>query len=296
MGEVAPPPGDGENEPPTDRDRQAPGSGGDDKQARSDNPGALSGAGLDEMLASIVAQQEPAPEFAEFVERRPPALLFVLTGPSGVGKDVTLERMEKMGVPFHYVVTVTTRKKRPGEVQGKHYHFVSKEEYRQLLEEGQLLENAEIYGNMYGIPRSEVVDPLRRGIDVIMKPDVQGARRMRELEPDAVFIFLAPPSMEEQARRLFYRKTEDPQELAVRLGVARQEMHELTQFDYVVVNHNNRLDDTVRQIEAIMIAEKSKVHPRRIRMAEEPVNVDSAVHNNRLAGKRGDHGLEQERS
>lgn len=102
-----------------------------------------------------------------------------------------------------------------------------------------------------------------------MKPDVQGARKMRELEPEAVFIFLAPPSMEEQARRLFYRKTEDPQELARRLEVAGQEMHELTYFDYVVVNHNNRLDETVETIRAILRAEKCKVHPRTIRLAEE---------------------------
>ena len=94
------------------------------------------------------------------------------------------------------------------------------------------------------------------------------ATAARELEPEAVFIFLAPPSMEEQARRLFDRKTEDPQEIAHRLEEARREMHELTHFDYIVVNHSNRLDDTVRAIEAIMLAEKSRVHPRRIRLAE----------------------------
>jgi guanylate kinase len=136
-----------------------------------------------------------------------------------------------------------------------------------MLENGELLEHAEVYGNCYGIPRSEVVGPLHRGQDVIMKPDVQGARKMRQLEPEAVFIFLAPPSMEEQAKRLFYRKTEDPQELARRLDVARQEMHELTHFDYVVVNHNNRLDETVDSITAIVRAEKSRVHPRTIRLA-----------------------------
>src|SRR5207248_2810255 len=121
-----------------------------------------------------------------------------------------------------YAVTVTTRKQRPGEVDGEDYRFVSKEEYERLLENNELIEHAEVYGNLYGIPRSEVVDPLRRGEDVIMKPDVQGARKMRELEPEAVFIFLAPPSMEEQAIRLFHRKTEDRQELATRLKVVRQ--------------------------------------------------------------------------
>jgi len=173
-------------------------------------------------------------------------------------------------VPFHYVVTVTTRRQRPGEIHGKHYYFVANEEYDEMLKNHELLENAEIYGNRYGIPRKQVVEPLRHGQDVIIKPDVQGARKLRELEPEAVFIFLAPPSMEEQARRLYYRKTEDPQELARRLEVARQEMHELTHFDYLVVNHSNRLDETVQTIKAILQAEKSRVHPRRIRLAEQP--------------------------
>ena len=226
------------------------------------------GTNTGEQLASMAANAGTVPEIDEFVTRAAPPLLVILTGPSGVGKDVTLERMKQLGIPFHYVVTVTTRRQRPGEIDGTHYIFVSHEEYRRMLDNGELLEHAEIYGNFYGIPRSQVVDNLKRGQDVIMKPDVQGARTMRELEPEAVFIFLAPPSMEEQARRLFYRKTEDPQELARRLDVARQEMHELTHFDYVVVNHNNRLDDTVRSIEAIITAEKLRVHPRRIRMAE----------------------------
>jgi guanylate kinase len=208
------------------------------------------------------------PAIEQFVDRTTPPLLVVLTGPSGVGKDVTLERMKELGMDFHYVVTVTTRKQRPEEIDGKHYTFVSSDEYARLIAAGELLEHAEVFGNNYGIPRSEVLEPLRRGQDVIMKPDVQGAARIRQIEPEAVFIFLAPPSMEEQARRLFYRKTEDPQELARRLTIARQEMQQLTLFDYVVVNHNNRLDETVQTIAAIMIAEKCRVHPRRIRMID----------------------------
>ncbi|MFL5731971.1 MAG: guanylate kinase [Chloroflexia bacterium] len=224
----------------------------------------------EEDLAEIVARTGTVPEIAKYIRRPAPPLLVVLTGPSGVGKDVTLERMEELGVPFHYAVTVTTRKQRPGEINGKHYFFVSNDEYDRMDKNGELLEHAEIYGNRYGIPRSQVVDPLRRGKDVIIKPDVQGAQTLRKKEPEAVFIFLAPPSMEEQARRLYYRKTEDPQELATRLEVARQEMHELTHFDYLVVNHSNRLDETVHTIEAILQAEKCRVHPRRIRLAEEP--------------------------
>ena len=225
---------------------------------------------IEERLTELVAEGGPVPEFERYVTRPDPPLLVVLTGPSGVGKDVTLQRMRELEVPFHYVVTVTTRDIRPGEVEGVHYFFKSRDEYIRLLQAGELLENAEVYGNFYGIPRRQVLEPLRRGVDVIMKPDVQGAAKIRELEPDAVFIFLAPDSMEELAIRLFHRKTEDPQELAVRLKVARQEMQAVSNFDYVVVNRHKRLDETVDRIKGIIEAEKARVHPRHIRMLEQP--------------------------
>ena len=239
----------------------APGGGEDQKVSH--------GEGFLKVLADLVAAEGKVPEIEEYIERPKPALLVVLTGPSGVGKDVTLERMRKLEVPFHYVVTVTTRAIRPGEKHGRHYFFVTREEYEEMLRKGELLEHAEVYGNYYGIPRSQVIEPLKRGIDVIMKPDVQGAETIRNLEPEAVFIFLAPPSMDELAIRLYHRKTEDRQELARRLAVARQEMEALKDFDYVVVNHHKRLDDTVEAIQAIIKAEKCKVHRRHIRLLDE---------------------------
>jgi guanylate kinase len=238
------------------------------EQTKPEMDGPAGNEAVAETLAAMVQAEGPVPEFDEYVTRPAPPLLVVLTGPSGVGKDVTLQRMSELGVPFHYVVTVTTRPIREGEVDGKHYFFVTREEYKRLLDSGQLLEHAEVYGHYYGVPRKEVIDPLRRGEDVIMKPDVQGASTIRKLEPEAVFIFLAPPSMPELALRLYSRKTEDHRELARRLKVARQEMHALSDFDYVVVNHQNRLDETVATIKAIIVAEKRKVHPRQIRLAE----------------------------
>jgi guanylate kinase len=223
---------------------------------------------LPEAVQQIVAAAGPAPEFDRYVRRPEPSLLVVLTGPSGVGKDVTLQRMKERDIPFHYVVTATTRARRPGEVEGLHYHFKSREEFQRMLSENALIEHAEVYGNYYGIPREEVIGPLKQGHDVIMKPDVQGARTMRQIEPEAVYIFLAPPSMEELASRLYHRKTEDPQEFARRLSVAREEMHALSDFDYVVVNKNGELDDTVDAIEAIIQAEKRRVRPRRLRLLE----------------------------
>lgn len=224
-------------------------------------------AGVAKLLADLMADQPAVEEIERYVERAEPSLLVVLTGPSGVGKDVTLQRLHTR-VPFHYVVTVTTREQRVGEEDGVHYHFVTRNEYSRMLANGELLEHAEVYGNYYGIPRSQVVGPLLNNMDVIMKPDVQGAKTIKKLEPDAIFIFLAPPSMAELAARLYDRKTEDPQELSRRLKVARDEMHALSDFDYVVVNHQNRLDDTVGQIEAIMKAEKRRVNPRRYRLVE----------------------------
>ncbi|HEX9988723.1 MAG TPA: guanylate kinase [Chloroflexia bacterium] len=222
-----------------------------------------------EQVQELVAAQGTVLEFEQHVNRPAPPLLVVLTGPSGVGKDVTLARMKERGVPFHYVVTVTTRAQRPGEIDGTHYTFISREEYERRRAGGELLEHAEVYGNYYGIPRNQVVDPLKSGTDVIMKPDVQGARKIKELEPDAIFIFLAPPSMEELGLRLYYRKTEDLKELATRLKLAGQEMQALSDFDYVVVNHHKRLDETVEAIKAIIQAEKCRVHPRKIRLLED---------------------------
>ncbi|HUP26824.1 MAG TPA: guanylate kinase [Chloroflexia bacterium] len=224
------------------------------------------GEPIEEVLADLVAAGHDVPEIEQYVERPPSALLVVLTGPSGVGKDRALERMRELAVPFHYVVTVTTRPIREGEVDGRHYFFVTREEYGRMLAKGELLEHAEVYGNYYGIPRSEVIEPLRGGVDVIMKPDVQGAATMRQIEPEAVFIFLAPPSMEELAARLYYRKTEDRQELARRLAVAADEMAAVRDFDYIVVNHHKRLDETVAAIQAIIEAEKCRVQRRQLRL------------------------------
>lgn len=223
---------------------------------------------MEQRLAEMVAAGGPVPEIERYITRPTPPLLVVLTGPSGVGKDVTLQRMRELGIPFHYVVTVTTRAIRRDEIDGTHYFFKTRDEYMRMLDNGELLEHAEVYGNYYGIPKSEVVGPLLQGEDVIMKPDVQGASTMQKLEPNAVYIFLAPPSMEELAIRLLHRKTEDPQELAGRLESARLEMQAVSNFDYVVVNEHKKLEQTVDAIKAIIQAEKARVNPRRISLLE----------------------------
>ena len=206
------------------------------------------------------------PEIDLYVRRAPPPLIMVLSGPSGVGKDVTIDRLRERGYPFYYTVTYTTRAQRPGEINGVHYHFVTAAEFQALLAAGQFLEHAEVYGHCYGVPRREVTAALAAGQDVIIKADVQGARTLKTKVPDAVFVFLAPPSMPEQVERLRRRKTEDAAALTARLHVAREEMRALPMFDYVVVNRTGRLQETVGELLAIFAAEKCRVHPRRLQL------------------------------
>ncbi len=191
-------------------------------------------------------------------------LLIVISGPSGAGKDSVIQRMKELGFPFHFVVTMTTRPPRPGEVSGKDYIFVSEEEFEDLLRRDGFIENAVVYGYRYGVPKEQVKKALESGKDVIMRVDVQGARTIRRLIPEAVLIFLVPSSEEELVRRLEARHTEDEKALKLRLEKAREEMKSLSEFDYVVVNADGYLDEAVRKITAIITAEKCRTRPRKI--------------------------------
>ena len=193
-------------------------------------------------------------------------LLVIISGPSGVGKDATLKRMEEMGYPFHFVVTATTRPRRPNEVEGVDYHFVSEWEFAGMLEKDELLEHAIVYGQHKGIPKQQVREALESGRDVIMRIDVQGAATIRRLVPEAIFIFLTASSEEELIRRLKKRRTETSEGLKRRIATARDEMKRLDAFDYVVVNRDGHLNETVETIAAIITAEKCKVKQRKIEL------------------------------
>ena len=199
-------------------------------------------------------------------ERTLEPLLIVISGPSGVGKDAALTQMKAMGYPFHFVITATTRPWRSGEVHGRDYYFVSMAEFRRMIDNGELLEHALVYGDYKGIPKSQVRQALASGKDVIMRLDVQGAATIRKMVPDAVLIFLVAFSETELVNRLQARKTETPAGLEKRIATARREMAEIVNFDYVVVNPNGHLDDAVRQIAAIISAEKCRVKQRRIEL------------------------------
>jgi len=211
---------------------------------------------------------EPKEEYELGISRflKPPPLLIVLSGPSGVGKDATVTRMKELGYPFHFVVTATDRPQRPGEVHGIDYYFVSSEEFAAMRKQDELLEHAVVYGQNKGIPKSQVREALASGKDVLMRLDVQGAATVRLIVPDALLIFLIAPSEEELTRRLKERQTESPQDLETRIALVREEMKRLPEFDYVVVNRDGKLDETVEQIMAIITAEKCRVKQRRIEL------------------------------
>ncbi len=204
------------------------------------------------------------PEQADTGDSQP--LLIVLSGPSGVGKDAVLTRMREQGRSLHYVVTATTRPMRDGEKDGVDYRFLSRQKFQSLLDEDGFLEWATVYGNCYGVPKGEIVAALSRGSDVVVKVDVQGAATIRRILPQAVLIFLMPPSMKELERRLTQRLSESPTGLALRLKSAQEEAESLPLFDYAVTSSQDRIDDAVCQIDAIITAEKLRVKPRVVKL------------------------------
>ena len=194
--------------------------------------------------------------YARFTGPHP--VLVVISGPSGVGKDATLALMKRREQPFYFVVTATTRPIRPNEEEGVDYHFVSVGEFAGMIEDGELLEYAVVYGDYKGIPKKHVRAALASGKDVVLRIDVQGAATIRKLIPEAVTIFLASESEEELVTRLQERKTETPDNLKMRIATARQEMKRINEFDYVVVNREDCLERTVDRVISIIHAEKCR--------------------------------------
>lgn len=197
----------------------------------------------------------------------PPApQLVILSGPSGVGKDSALMRMRELGFPFHFVVTATDRPQRPGEINGVDYHFVTTAQFEQFIADHELLEWAKVYGDYKGIPKWDVRNGLQSGKDVMLRIDVQGAMTVKQLAPEAVLIFLAPPTMDELRQRLQWRRTDAPDQIERRVQKAQWEMEHIEHFDYVVVNPQAQLDTAVGQIRSIITAERQRVRPRRIQL------------------------------
>ncbi len=198
----------------------------------------------------------------ECAQRYTEPLLIVISGPSGVGKDTIIQRMKERNLYFQFVITATTRPPRPNEVHGRDYFFYSPAEFAQMIENGELMEYALVYDDYKGIPKAQVRDALASGKDVVMRLDVQGAETIRRLCPDALLIFLSPQDEAEMVNRLQERKTETPEGLKVRIATAQHEMTHINTFDYVVINRELHLDETVDTIISIIIAEHHRVKQR----------------------------------
>src|SRR5512147_2908752 len=201
---------------------------------------------------------------SEFNVHHPQPLLIVISGPSGAGKDTVMQRMQERGLPFHFVVTATTRPKRVNEIHGRDYFFVSKEEFARMIDEDDLIEHAMVYGDYKGIRKKQVREALTSGMDVVMRIDVQGAETVRRLAPEALMIFLTTESEADLIRRLETRRTETADSLALRIATARKELKRVEAFDYVIVNREFHLDETVDIIRAIIEAEHHRVNPRKV--------------------------------
>jgi guanylate kinase len=191
---------------------------------------------------------------------QPTPMLVIISGPSGVGKDTIIDALQKRGhVPaYHYVITCTTRARRPNEVAGVNYFFCSVAEFLDMRDSDELLEANEVHGNWYGTPKSGVREALARGQHAILKIDVQGARAVKDVAPDALLIFVVPPSFETLVNHLEARRTETPEQLEIRKHNAALELARQNDYDHVVVNIEGHVDETAARIEEIITAEERR--------------------------------------
>jgi guanylate kinase len=198
----------------------------------------------------------------------PGAMLVIVSGPSGVGKDTVIEALRRRpaAAEYHYVVTCTTRPRRAYEVDGVHYHFVDPDRFQRLRETGGLLEANEVHGHWYGTPRSEVRRALTGGADAILKIDVQGAAVVKQKVPEALLVFIVPPSLEDLFGRLQARATETADELDIRQRDAALELARQDDFDHVVTNDTGQVERTAKRIDTIIRAEKAAHPDRRTRV------------------------------
>lgn len=190
------------------------------------------------------------------MDREKKGNLIVISGPSGVGKGTVCRSLLKK-VAVVYSISATTRRRRPGEIQGRDYFFYTREEFKEKINEGAFLEWARVYGNYYGTPIQFVDGILMQGKDCILEIDTQGALQVKEKRPDAVFVFILPPSKDELIRRLTGRGTENEKEISTRIGKLEEELAHLCDYDYSIVNDD--IEIAAEKIKAIITAEKCRV-------------------------------------
>jgi guanylate kinase len=202
----------------------------------------------------------------ELKKPEPTPLLMVISGPSGIGKDTVVDGLKERDLPFHFVITATSRPPRENEIHGRDYFFYNQNKFEKMINQGEFLEHAWVYSAYKGVPKSQVLQALDSGEDVVMRLDVQGAETVRSLCPDAILVFLTASSQDEWLQRLKDRRSETKEELDLRIETARKEYDKLDLFDYIVINEENELDHTLDVIESIIAAEHHRVHPRKVQL------------------------------
>lgn len=208
---------------------------------------------------STLERDSPRP-LGTYAEVFGPGLLFVVSGPSGAGKDTLVDALRARLPRLRYSVSATTRAPRAGEREGEHYFFLEREEFERRIAAAGFLEWREYNGNLYGTPRDFVEQTLTDGYDLVMKPEVNGALAVRKAFPDAVLIFLAPDKFSLLRARLLARRTETNEEIAARLEIAHQEFKYVRSFDYIVINEESRSEEAVKDLQAVLHAERFRIH------------------------------------
>lgn len=193
-------------------------------------------------------------------------LMIVISGPSGVGKDSVLRAMKTSELLIHHVVTVNTRAPRPDEQEGVDYFFVSREKFEDMIANNELIEYSHVYDDYKGVPKSQIQDALDSGKDVVLRLDVQGAEKIKKIYPQAISIFLLPSNQNDWYKRLGGRRLGNEKDLDKRIMTVKDELVKAREFDYLVVNEQNKLSQTVQMIEAIITAEHLRAKPRKIKL------------------------------
>lgn len=192
--------------------------------------------------------------------------MIILSGPSGVGKDSVLRALKRSSLPIYHVITANTRSPRPDEKEGVDYFFVSREEFERRIKNDELIEYSQVYDDYKGVPKSQIRQALASGKDVILRLDVQGAEKIKQLYPEAILIFLTPSNQEEWYKRLSGRTHSQEKDMDTRIATVIRELESAHQFDYIVVNAQGKLNETVEIIEAIITAEHHKSEPRTVKI------------------------------
>ena len=202
-------------------------------------------------------------EAFRYIIEDPKPLILIISGLSGSGKDTVINRLKEIAtVDFHFVVTCNTRKKREGEIDGRDYHFITREKFMDMIKNGEMLEHSVVYDDMKGVPRFEIEKALEQGKDIVLRLDYQGMRKVREVYPEAISIFVIPPDAEAWINRLRARNTDSEESLQLRIRTAEEELKNINSFDYVLINED--IDHAAMDLLTILRAEHMRIRNRAI--------------------------------